>query len=44
MIIRQHDEEDVIAYQQLFNQLQDIAEVQVRKISLYTFIQNDDDF
>ena len=44
MTIRQYDEEDIIAYQKRFNQLRDIAEAQLGKTSLYTFIQNDEDF
>ena len=44
MTIRQYNEENVITYQKRFNQLRDIAEAQVGKSSLYTFIQNNEDF
>ena len=44
LTIRQYDEEDVIAYHKRFNQLRDVAEAQVGKRHLYTFIENNDDF
>ena len=39
LTIKQYNEEDVIAYHKRFNQLRDVAEAQVGKRHLYTFIK-----